>query len=259
MYDLEDEETMTWRRRPKLEADLIIVDEASMVGWRTRKDLESYGIPIIYIGDPFQLPPVGDDESSVMDNLDFLLTEIRRQAEGSPIIKIATAIREGRRYDDVDQCSLRDKDLLDFETIICLSNAKRHQLNQRKRLALGLEGPAKIGDRVMIATTDYDHGLFAGECGVITNTNYKRRYTVHFDGWPAPCNLFNVHFMQPNDNAYSQDLRGRQCLDFGYVITCHKSQGSQYDSVLVWEERRADARWKYTAATRAVNKLLMAG
>lgn len=259
MYDLEDEENMIWRKRNRIEADLVIVDEASMLGGRIREDLESYGVPILYIGDPFQLGPVGDDEVSIMENPDFHLTEPHRFSKDSQVIQIATAIREGRRYEDVDQYCLRDKDLLDYEAIICLSNAKRHQLNQRKRHALGFEGDPKVGERVMITTTDYDHGLFAGECGIIMETNGRRRYRIRFDGWQHDCKLFNAHFMQPGENPYSKEFKGRQCLDFGHVTTCHKAQGSQYDTVLVWEERRADARWRYTAATRAVTRVQMAG
>ena len=52
-------------------------------------------------------------------------------------------------------------------------------------------------------------------------------------------------------------------FDYGYAITCHKSQGSEFDKVIVLEEflkseSRADhARWLYTAATRAAQKLII--
>ena len=50
---------------------------------------------------------------------------------------------------------------------------------------------------------------------------------------------------------------------FGYAITCHKSQGSQWDNVLVWDDglgktRRDRARWLYTAITRASERLVIA-
>ena len=49
---------------------------------------------------------------------------------------------------------------------------------------------------------------------------------------------------------------------YGYCITCHKAQGSQFNKVLVIEEgfpfeRTEHARWLYTAATRAINKLVI--
>jgi superfamily I DNA/RNA helicase len=49
---------------------------------------------------------------------------------------------------------------------------------------------------------------------------------------------------------------------YGYAITCHKAQGSEWDKVLVVEEnfprvKEEHARWLYTAATRAVEKLVI--
>ena len=50
-----------------------------------------------------------------------------------------------------------------------------------------------------------------------------------------------------------------ECVDFGWAITCHVSQGSQWDDVLVYDESmvfREDARkWLYTATTRASERL----
>lgn len=48
---------------------------------------------------------------------------------------------------------------------------------------------------------------------------------------------------------------------YGYAITCHKAQGSEWEKVLVVEEnfpyKEEHARWLYTAATRASEKLLI--
>jgi ATP-dependent exoDNAse (exonuclease V) alpha subunit len=48
-------------------------------------------------------------------------------------------------------------------------------------------------------------------------------------------------------------------VDYGYCITVHKSQGSEWDSVLVLESYGGFAwnmdRWRYTAVTRAANRL----
>ena len=49
---------------------------------------------------------------------------------------------------------------------------------------------------------------------------------------------------------------------YGYAITCHKAQGSEWDKVLVREEgfpfaELEHARWLYTAATRAAEKLVL--
>ena len=53
-----------FRLRPRHElldtVALIVIDECSMVGDRSALDLMSFGIPILALGDPAQLPPVGD-------------------------------------------------------------------------------------------------------------------------------------------------------------------------------------------------------
>jgi exodeoxyribonuclease-5 len=51
-------------------------------------------------------------------------------------------------------------------------------------------------------------------------------------------------------------------FNYGYAITCHRAQGSQWDKVLVQEERfpfdkEEHARWLYTAVTRAAQKLVL--
>jgi exodeoxyribonuclease-5 len=56
-----------------------------------------------------------------------------------------------------------------------------------------------------------------------------------------------------------EDKKGTDEFTYGYAITCHKSQGSQWENVLVFDEAasfREDAwRWRYTAITRAATKL----
>jgi ATP-dependent exoDNAse (exonuclease V) alpha subunit len=48
-------------------------------------------------------------------------------------------------------------------------------------------------------------------------------------------------------------------LDYGYCVTAHKAQGSEWDSVVVLEEiaqRWDPKRWRYTAVTRAKERLV---
>lgn len=68
-------------------------------------------------------------------------------------------------------------------------------------------------------------------------------------------NQFTV--TKENFRMFPKWLRPEQ-FEYGYAITCHKSQGSEYDKVLVFEEILKDtdhARWLYTAITRAAKKL----
>ncbi len=74
---------------------VLIIDEASMVGSRTFAELRDKNpdIPVIFIGDSAQLPPVKDTCAAKLQSPDAALTRIHRQAEGNPIIGLATAIR----------------------------------------------------------------------------------------------------------------------------------------------------------------------
>ncbi|MDI9358835.1 MAG: AAA family ATPase [Phycisphaerales bacterium] len=111
--------------RKLIEESIVIVDEASMIGQESEKDTNSLFVverglihdivksikggnvnsKIIFIGDDYQLPPVGERISPALDQ-DFLtrtfnlsgktyeLKEIKRQEDGSTIITNATAIKE---------------------------------------------------------------------------------------------------------------------------------------------------------------------
>lgn len=78
---------------------VVIVDEASMVN----ADLlaltlkETRGCHLIFVGDPYQLPPVGEDQSPVFTAAGFdhiELVEIQRQAAGNPLIMAAHQYRK---------------------------------------------------------------------------------------------------------------------------------------------------------------------
>ena len=50
-------------------------------------------------------------------------------------------------------------------------------------------------------------------------------------------------------------------FEFAYAVTCHKAQGSEFDFVIVFDESwvfgEEQARWLYTAITRAKEKLII--
>lgn len=75
--------------------DLVICDEASMVKEEYHLELKLRRVPVLYVGDPAQLQPVGEAQSpafSVPDKV--LMTQIVRQAQGNPIIELATHLRK---------------------------------------------------------------------------------------------------------------------------------------------------------------------
>lgn len=80
--------------RKEREPDLVACDEASMVKLEYHTDLKMRRVPVLYICDPAQLEPVGEQASPACNVPDkVLMTEVVRQAKGNPIIDFATYMR----------------------------------------------------------------------------------------------------------------------------------------------------------------------
>ena len=77
---------------------LIILDEFSMIDSDMIRDLLSFGLPILALGDSFQLDSIGSSEltQELLNKPDYALTKVIRQAEESPILRLATDIRLGK-------------------------------------------------------------------------------------------------------------------------------------------------------------------
>src|SRR5215831_15806422 len=97
-----NEETPTfelWDNAPASKARLIVIDECSMVDAELGRDLLSFGTPLLVLGDPAQLPPVQGAGFFTAGEPDAMLTEVHRQAENDPIVRLSMDIRAGRRIE----------------------------------------------------------------------------------------------------------------------------------------------------------------
>lgn len=194
-----------WLRRETLDRQykLIIVDEASMVDDAMLRDLRSYNVPILAVGDHGQLPPVGGS-GSLMKAPQLRLEKIHRQAEGNPIIALSKIIRETgmipdifdlgdavrfdrirfverileERYGDASAARLLEMG------IACYTNRRRVGLNAMVRRARGIartgrELPVK-GEHVVCLRNQKTAGLdpiYNGMRGVLTNdAAWKKNY-----------------------------------------------------------------------------------
>ena len=85
------------RRTGDLYADLVIVDEASMVGAEEWAFVEQTAphVQWLFVGDPAQLPPVGEDTSPALAQPGVALETVCRQQTGSSILALATEVRTG--------------------------------------------------------------------------------------------------------------------------------------------------------------------
>jgi len=257
-------------------ADLILVDEASMVGSKVGGDLASFGVPIIAIGDPGQLPPVNDDPFFNFEQPTFTLTEIHRQARDNPIIRLCHDVREGK---SIKEGVMGDKVIItrpgsvditpeNVPQFITGTHKKKWQVTAKLRKLLGYhDWLPEPGEPLLCRKNSQDHNLINGMiCQSVTSR----------EGSPYTCvlNLFNdedqwlevesstAHFKEHKERKksdYPPQKTRHELFDFAHAITCHSAQGSQWDHVLVCDEgyifREEAARWRYTAFSRAADRL----
>lgn len=258
------------------DANLVIVDEVSMVSERLALDLLSFEVPVLVLGDPGQLPPVKGTGFFSCKSPDYTLEEIHRQAAGSPIIQLATAIRSGESLVPREWgpgCRVIERGVLtlpalveNFDQIICGTNAKRAALNSRIRSDyLGREGLLPLrGDRVVCRKNNHERGLLNGSQGIVQDAEVidddqmwlgVTEDTGTFHEVICWRHLFEGREKELPHFAWSE----AELFDHAYVITGHRSQGSQWSRVCVIDQGhvfRQDAdKWRYTCATRAEDEL----
>lgn len=256
-------------------AALVIIDECSMVNREMAEDLLSFNVPVLVLGDPAQLPPVAGSGFFTKNDPDYMLTEVHRQARESGILRLATEIREGKPLKHLDygdavvipKGQLNPDDVPGYDQVIVGRNKTRHATNRRIRELIGRTSdmPEK-GDRLVCLRNNHDVGLLNGEIYIAVNNaivdyDAEKLYLsieAEDGGRAQGIEAWNAPFL--GQKLEHWDNKGdTQEFTYGYVLTCHKSQGSSFRSVIVFDESscfRADARkWLYTAATRASEKL----
>lgn len=276
----EDEASrLTWEvcpEGPASNADLIIVDEASMVGSRLGSDLESFGVPIIAIGDPGQLPPVQDVPHFCVGEPDFMLTEIHRQALDNPIIRLSQDIREGARLrpgrmGDAVTIAAPGEIEIDQEAlpqIIVGTHRRRWAVTSTIREVMGHQGwLPQSGEPLLCKKNSTETRLINGMLCTTVNCRQDgakaaRVNLIDDDGNWLEVDAWTGLFAEHRDRRRlerSVPPRDLEAFDFGWAITCHSAQGSQWPDVLVYDEGHVfkddAARWRYTACTRAAEKL----
>lgn len=244
----------------------IIVDEYSMLDEEIVHDLLKNYKKILFMGDPFQLPPVNGvcplEPSMVLE-------EIHRQAGDSGIIQYATKIRNMEHFSFcetpdfayVPWDQVPDSEAACYDTIICGKNRTRHALNSWKRNFLGIHRPLPIaGETMMCLRNNKDLDIFNGMTLTVEHDAHKLRdhdiqYLVKFKELREEIRVWEGDLKGEKFRWADPRVRGLQRFDFCHAITAHKSQGSEYDYVLVVKEPIGDddvmrARWLYTSVTR---------
>lgn len=279
------------KNSPVKKSKLLVLDEVSMVNKDIMADLLKFGVKILVLGDPFQLAPVeGDAYFNEEYTPDFFLTEIHRQALENPIIMLSQQVRLGNRIafgqygDSVLKISYDDatSDLwLQADQVIVGTNKTRRSRNNWFRQELGYtEKNSKfpvVGDRLICLRNRWDDGMVNGMMLVATSDANVAHDRESFKLSFAQDSNSDDKLRFTNMNCSSSEVLGGIKLrmpyweqkklvniDYSYAITCHKSQGSQYDDVLFedegfgsWLNDNTYYRHLYTAMTRTAKNLII--
>lgn len=248
-----------------VECDLLIVDEVSMIDIELMAFLMKAVGPstaILFVGDKDQLPSIGP--GNVLKDLILskavevvFLTEIYRQAQGSRIITVARQILAGdvpNLKSDIndDFFFIETKDPQKCQDYVSLMVTERipskfglnpardiqvlapmknglvgiNALNEVLQEKLNPKAGQKVihgtrsfsrGDKVIQNRNDYDREVFNGDIGFIHSIDSgNNRLEVDFDG-----------------RAVEYEFEDLDSLDPAFAITIHKSQGSEYQAVVI--------------------------
>jgi hypothetical protein len=268
---------------------LIVLDEASMVDEPIGKDLMSFNIPIITLGDLDQLPPVFG-KPFFLQNPNVRLKQIMRQAEGNPIIWLCQQVLAGKElkygvYGNsaiIKKSEITDYHFKNSDIVITGTNRLRYNINNYCREYIKgirkLEYP-HIGEKVICRKNNWNQclkgGIYltngtSGFVDYIYRDSYNKK-TMKMDFRPDfTKSIFrNIEF----DYKHMYAIPGQENeennfgfyydkMEYAYAITCHASQGSQYGKVLYMHEdfmRDSEDRKKliYTALSRAIESVIV--
>ena len=298
-------ERLVFRRRESIDKaiKLIVLDEASMVSDEVLGDILNFGVKVLLCGDNAQLPPV-EGFNTFLKNPDYTLTQIVRQQQDNPIIRLAQLAREGKNIpfgNFGDKAfvflvrkftgDMRQRLLLRSDQIICGLNRTRARINDEMRAAHGYGGLPKNGEKLICTYNNWEQfidgearfNLVNGIIGTAIDPFYDVNNGMGFtqfkpdfldencpDALPFDIGIFeNGEYRYKHGDTFAKfDENGEPTgvftlnrFEYGYCISCHKAQGSEFDNVIIFDEsfafREDKNRWLYTALTRARKKLIL--
>ncbi|MEM6650708.1 MAG: ATP-binding domain-containing protein, partial [Pseudomonadota bacterium] len=246
----------------------------SMVDEELGRDLLSFGAPVLVLGDPAQLPPVKGGGYFTDAEPDVMLTEVHRQAADNPIIQLSMAIREGELpetgdYGAAKVISKRDLDpdaVMAADQVLVGMNRTRARYNERLRERQGYDGDEPwVGERLVCLRNNKSKGLLNGGMWTVKTRHGRKGGKLRLDVTPEDggratrVSVLPDFFKGNAANIPWAKRRNSDEFDFGYALTVHKSQGSQWDDVILFDEsyafREDRLKWLYTGVTRAAERL----
>ena len=284
---------LTFSKQPDWErvarSDIIVVDESSMINMEIARDLHDLGLPVIYFGDPFQIPPVEGRSPIQSYDANFVLTEVHRQALDSPIVRYATNLRKDKYFSQVEMESINGEEKFSIirkskatyplyemhDQVICSLNRNRHTINKwfhEKKISDCLveetdNGGLGVNDKIVFLSNDDKKGIYNGHVGHVSSVmpSMNDKGEVEDDYLRIAGRLDDMEFSNYRvftKNIYQSKPERHQgpSINLGWALTVHKSQGSEWDNVLfhygylrpdLYEGEHYMAKLVYTAITRA--------
>lgn len=277
----------TYSTKKELTADLIVVDEGSMVDCEIMSKLLSAvknNALVLILGDVDQLPSVsaGNVFADLINSGEievYRLTQIFRQGDKSLIISNSrkviggnTGIETGKnfviqRFDDeqsmIDRAvkiykSCEKKGITDIKFYTPSRNRKFKSGSTQMNLLLKKHPESEeeltfgyysfcTGDKVIFNTNNYDKGYFNGEEGVITSIQ----------------KLYNEIYVsiRTDDGTISLGKGELQDIELAYAITAHKSQGGECKNAVILVPKKPASMLKrqllYVEITRAKENVMI--
>ena len=169
-------------------AELVIVDECSMVDEELGTDLLSFGVPVLVLGDPAQLPPVKGGGFFTEGEPDILLTEVHRQAEGDPIIRLSMLARAGERLPPgewgetrvIPREKIDAAQILAADQVLVGRNETRRAYNRRIRELLNRrDAVPEVGEKLVCLRNNRQKGLLNGSTWNVALVGERSGEFVH--------------------------------------------------------------------------------
>jgi exodeoxyribonuclease-5 len=260
--DFLEEYLWYWETKTKGE-EVLIVDEASMLGADLLKKIQRCYSKIILVGDDFQLPPVKDLDVFKSDKLvdtRVRISEIHRQKKFSQPLVLSQAVRAGNTVPFQPVAPIDLNQAMEGVPVIVWTNAVRISITRKIRKALGYSGLGpQPGESIVCRDTHTIDGTYFVKNSIWKVLSINER---------GECNLQSAHggrTKQPVRLWMEEYGAGTGLLcRYSYAITCHTAQGSEWSTVMIHaneaakhirSNRKQGRMWLYTAITRAKQEI----
>ena len=224
-----------------------------------------------------------------LDNPIIMLSEMARDGKHIPYGRYGdSALVLNKRLFTGEK---RKHYLTKADQIICGINKTRTSVNDELRALRGLGVLPENGDKLICTVNnweqfidgDFRYNLVNGIIGTVYNPFYDTSSGIGFmqfkvdfldelcpDALPFDTGIFTDgryhykhgdYFAKFNEEGEETGAFTLNRFEYGYCISCHKAQGSEFDNAVVFDESYAfkedKNRWLYTAITRAKKKLIL--